>query len=902
MNHAELWTLCQTVMGSLAPHYQREMTQTIRETVGFQAYTPTYRAKGALPEPMTLSRWHDLNPYDNPARFADLFENLVAEGYFEKAGEGAYRLTPKGDNGIQAVFTKAQSYIRALGPDLHTDAALERLAASFRKIVEATLAAPEPRAKWHMLYARWTDTGLEDSPLAQVDQYVTDLLLYRDDAHVEAWQRLGVSGHAWEALTLVWRDEANTPEAIAERQAFRGFSVDEYRAALDELVTKGWLSVTDGAYQVTDAGRQVREAAEDETNRLFFVGWQGLSEAELATMTDDVQTLLTQSDRLTAQKIWETLDDCGFLFWRLINAERRVAIEATGLVGFSWYPLLIGMGTERLTPATLHARNPYGVPTDYDEPFQQAIEAGALDAHDDGTLSLSEQGRIMIENILRATADLFVKAEVLPAEQLAPLAEALHTLTSTILADETLPTEFMRQIHGADAGPSAHPLVQIDQYNDELNAFRDGCHLAAWAHTGLSGIEWESFTLLWEGRATTPEGLHYTLSPRKYGLEDYQAAVATLVERGWVEAEGGIYRLTEAGVNLRESVEAETDAAFYKHWTLFDSAALNQLFQQVHALHDATLVALDGPTAERCEGLYASLNNSIGYLPPLYQSQLGTVFQDVELNVAGAFLGLLTGLGSPQQPFTMQSAYERFPYVSGPHHWDAGIEHLVNKGYIKPEGDGYVVTPEGKATEDKVNTLFYGALDAISPQLNMNVARLVELLQKVVKACKQAPVAKYIHKVYHSERSQNGSALAQLDYLYDCLNAFRDDAHSEAWREARVAGPAREAFTLIWRGTVKTAAELAEQLPFRRIDAEAYAGYLEPIVARGWLALDAAGVYTVTDAGQAEREQVERLTERNFYGAWSVLTQAEVDELRGLLQEFDAALVALQPQSEEASS
>jgi len=44
--------------------------------------------------------------------------------------------------------------------------------------------------------------------MIRIDQLLTDLDAYRGDCHTCAWQPLGVSGLAWEMLTLIRQGEA----------------------------------------------------------------------------------------------------------------------------------------------------------------------------------------------------------------------------------------------------------------------------------------------------------------------------------------------------------------------------------------------------------------------------------------------------------------------------------------------------------------------------------------------------------------------------------------------------------------------------------------------------------------------------------------------------------------------
>jgi DNA-binding MarR family transcriptional regulator len=148
-------------------------------------------------------------------------------------------------------------------------------------VVQASLAAPEPAAKPTLLTSRHTDPGSGAAPAARIDQYLTDLLHYRDDAHQAAWQPVGVSGPAWEILTLIWRGEAQTIEELRARLERRGHTAEAYSQYLHGLIGRGWVAEQSGRFEITDAGRALREQAEETTNRLFYAPWAGLTEREL---------------------------------------------------------------------------------------------------------------------------------------------------------------------------------------------------------------------------------------------------------------------------------------------------------------------------------------------------------------------------------------------------------------------------------------------------------------------------------------------------------------------------------------------------------------------------------------------------------------------------------------------
>jgi hypothetical protein len=56
-------------------------------------------------------------------------------------------------------------------------------------------------------------------------------------------------------------------------------------------------------------------------------------------------------------------------------------------------------------------------------------------------------------------------------------------------------------------------------------------------------------------------------------------------------------------------------------------------------------------------------------------------------------------------------------------------------------------------------------------------------------------------------------------------------------------------------------------------------------VERGWIAQHGEA-YRVTDRGAALRQGAEEMTDRLFYTPWACLSEAETEELRGLLTQL----------------
>ena len=302
MDEKQCWPLVHETMVAFAPFYRSTMQEAIREWELPDNWFPLSLARGAHPAPLSLERYHAWTPYTARARCAETLEGLAGLEFLERVGPDAYRLTDVGREALDDVFGAAHARLAEVDPLPEEE--MGRLNALLSRLVAATLEAPEPREKWSLIYSRWTDPGEGATGSVVTDQYLTDLIRFRDDAHLAAWKSYDINGHAWEALTFLWRDQAHTAEALAEQLPFRGHSPETYAGALDELVDRGWVQKTADGYQITAQGRTVRQQAEDATNHYFFAPWSGLSTSEI----DQLGALLTRlRDRL--QGMVETDED-----------------------------------------------------------------------------------------------------------------------------------------------------------------------------------------------------------------------------------------------------------------------------------------------------------------------------------------------------------------------------------------------------------------------------------------------------------------------------------------------------------------------------------------------------------------------------------------------------------------
>lgn len=123
-------------------------------------------------------------------------------------------------------------------------------------------------------------------PLPYIEQAISCLGAYRDDAHLAAWQPSGLSATALETLTFLWRGEADSLNALCERLTHRGHPSHVYAKTLAELRERGFIEGPDSAPHVTEAGQTFRDQVEADTDRYFFAPWACLDDAEKAELAD----------------------------------------------------------------------------------------------------------------------------------------------------------------------------------------------------------------------------------------------------------------------------------------------------------------------------------------------------------------------------------------------------------------------------------------------------------------------------------------------------------------------------------------------------------------------------------------------------------------------------------------
>ena len=290
----DLLASASQTLQALGAHYDADMQQ-VYSAAGLerQHFGLLVILYGADPEPILTTQVQRRAPYLTLRQIEARLESGASQGFFEPTAGRAYRLTDKGRRTLKDALQAAWRRLATL--ELLPPQDMQRLAGLLKRVVESSLAAPEPAEKLSLVNSRRIDPG-EGAPVAaRIDQYLTDLLWFRDDVHPASWRRYGVDGPAWEIFSSIWRAEADSLDSLQTRLAGRGHAPEVYTASLDSLARRGWIAEQDGTYSATEQGAALRREAEETTDRLYYAPWACLNDSE----TEELFGLLARlRDRL----------------------------------------------------------------------------------------------------------------------------------------------------------------------------------------------------------------------------------------------------------------------------------------------------------------------------------------------------------------------------------------------------------------------------------------------------------------------------------------------------------------------------------------------------------------------------------------------------------------------------
>jgi len=282
MDEHKLWNLTLEALAAVRTHYEPVIERFIAES-GVTTWGLLLMALTLEPETTSPARFQVRGPYTAADAYLGPLAAAAEKGYLAEGAPGEYRLMEAGRAEALRFIEEARAAMAEADPLPLADS--ERLSGLLDRLVQASLATPPPPGT-RCISLSYRLMPAASPPLPYIEQAISCLAAYRDDAHLAAWQPSGLSATALEALTFLWRGEADSLDALCKRLAHRGHPRQVYAQALAELRERGFIEGPDSAPQVTEAGRAFRDQVEADTDRYFFAPWACLDNAEKAELAD----------------------------------------------------------------------------------------------------------------------------------------------------------------------------------------------------------------------------------------------------------------------------------------------------------------------------------------------------------------------------------------------------------------------------------------------------------------------------------------------------------------------------------------------------------------------------------------------------------------------------------------
>jgi len=234
--------------------------------------------------------------------------------------------------------------------------------------------------------------------------------------------------------------------------------------------------------------------------------------------------------------------------------------------------------------ADIFERNPYTNPEMLKTNIQEAAERGWIDLTEKG-FTASPKAQAFTDKLVQMLKDSAGSREADLTVDLARLMALLGKLVESAQAVEAFADKpnftFGRNFEYTDKTPS---LMWVRRHLITMGAYRDDSHIAAWKPYDLPGYVWETFTFVWQDEAHTAAELAEKLPFRGYTGENYSQALAQLAERGWLQADGDRYTLTEEGRKQRQLAEDKTNENYQAAFEALSEAELKEVISLLKAL------------------------------------------------------------------------------------------------------------------------------------------------------------------------------------------------------------------------------------------------------------------------------------------------------------------------------
>jgi len=243
---------------------------------------------------------------------------------------------------------------------------------------------------------------------------------------------------------------------------------------------------------------------------------------------------------------------------------------------------------EPLTVNTFRVRAVYSAPRLSQALLELIASEGWADRKGEA-YSLTGQGLDTIKTLLNRRSEQFHNFCPLSAEALDKLVTYSDRIFQHAIDNHDEQTTWCLRYSQNRKPKNVSSIASLIHICSDYNAWRDDCHMQAYTAQGVDGMTWEAFTFVNNKEARTAQALFDTLSYRGWTVSEWQTALDTLCNLGWISQAGDLYASTELGKSVQETVETRTDDLFYSAW---DALSDEEQVDYIHLLKELNEVCM----------------------------------------------------------------------------------------------------------------------------------------------------------------------------------------------------------------------------------------------------------------------------------------------------------------------
>ena len=284
MENHHLWQIMEAALASLAERFEPLLERKCSEAMMDRRVWGLLLAVYTF-EPDETSAGHLMirSPYTSVDSYMNRLRSAAHNVLLDEVSPGTFRLTDHGRSITLQIVQAIREVMAHSDPLLPADSG--RLAVLLDRLVQACLQTPPPPETWSISLSNKLIPAL-NPPMPFIEQSFSCLAAYRDDSHLAAWRRSGLSAMALETLTLLWRGEVTSLDELCKRLERRGHPCQVYNNVLGELREHGFITGPAQAPWVTGTGRVFRNEIEEDTDRFFYAPWSVLKTEEKMELLD----------------------------------------------------------------------------------------------------------------------------------------------------------------------------------------------------------------------------------------------------------------------------------------------------------------------------------------------------------------------------------------------------------------------------------------------------------------------------------------------------------------------------------------------------------------------------------------------------------------------------------------